>query len=98
MAWFSFKNHPYVRLAEQFKRDKQQQEREKDIQEYWPLCLAAAHGDLKSARSAFEMYALNKPAWLALGEYMVRLHIADLTPEGYRKGSAARGVDQDVVL
>lgn len=88
MPWFSLKNHPFARLADQLKRDKQQQEREKDLQEYWPLCLAAAQGDLKIARSAFENMALNKPAWLALGEYMIRLHIADLTPEGYRRGSS----------
>ena len=76
-------------MAEQIKRDKQQKAREKDLLEYWPLCMAATRGDLEGARSAFEMYALNQPHWLILGEYMVRLHIADLTPEGYRKGSAA---------
>jgi len=77
-------------MAQQIKGDLQQREREKDLREYWPLCVAAAHGDLKSARRSFEMYALNKPAWLKLGEYMVRLYVADLTLEGYRKGSAAQ--------
>jgi hypothetical protein len=91
MPWFSLKNHPFARLADQLKRDKQQQEREKDLQEYWPLCLAAAQGDLEIARSAFESMAFNKPAWLALGEYTIRLHIADLTLEGYRKGSSKQG-------
>jgi len=71
----------------------QEREREKDMKEYWPLCLLTANGDLKNARKAFETYALAKPAWRALGPYMIRLHIADLTPEGFKRGSAVKGVD-----
>lgn len=94
MAWFSLKNHPYARMADQIKRDKQKQEREKDMQEHWPLCLNSAGGNLKDARAAFYAYVLPRPAWQTLmSEHMIRLHIADLTPEGYKRGSAVKGVD-----
>jgi galactose mutarotase-like enzyme len=87
MAWFSIKNHPYFRLAEQSKRDAQQREREKDMQEIWPLCLTATDGNVEKARDVFENTVRSKPAWLALGEYWRRLYINDLTPDGYKKGS-----------
>jgi hypothetical protein len=95
MSLFSWRNHPYVQLAGTIKGAAQQREREKDMKEYWPLCLAAADGNLKSARSAFYRYTFGKPAWRAhyVSEYMLRLHIADMTPEGFKRGSAVRGVD-----
>lgn len=95
MAWFSLKNHPYAQLAGTIKGAAQEREREKDMKEYWPLCVAAANGNLQNARSAFYSYALGKPAWRALyiSEYMLRRHVADMTPEGFRRGSAVKGVD-----
>jgi hypothetical protein len=84
MAWFSLKNHPTVQLASAVKRGMQEREREKDMREYWPLCMAASKGNLQNARSAFYSYTLGKSAWR---------HVADMTLEGFRRGSAVKGVD-----
>jgi hypothetical protein len=95
MAWFSLKNHPTVQLASAVKRGMQEREREKDMREYWPLCMAASKGNLQNARSAFYSYTLGKSAWreLYMSENMLRRHVADMTLEGFRRGSAVKGVD-----
>jgi hypothetical protein len=92
MAWFSLKNHPYIQLATTIKGEMQKREREKDIQELWPKSLALWKGDVEKARDTLEYTVRNKPAWRALmGPFWIRACINDMTKEGDKKDSAARG-------
>jgi hypothetical protein len=98
MAWFTLQNTPIVQMSEAIKREAQRREREKDMQEFWPKCLAASYGDLKSARRLFYGHIVSKQAWRS--RYWVdsslRQYVGDLTPEGYKEGSGIPGVDDQL--
>jgi hypothetical protein len=89
MAWFTLQNTPIVQLGKAIKREAQRREREKDMQEFWPLCLATSHGDLECARHMFFRHIVSKLAWRALYlmDSSLRQYVGDLTLEGYKEGS-----------
>jgi hypothetical protein len=75
-------------MAEQIKSDSQRRDREKDMQEHWPKCLAATDGNVEKAKDIFVDIVYNKPAWLAISRStgpseraeMIRRHIGLLMP------------------
>jgi hypothetical protein len=67
MAWSFLEKFPNVQSARFIQREIHRREREKDLEEQWPKCLAATDGNVEKAKDRFVDFVLNKPAWLEIG-------------------------------
>jgi hypothetical protein len=64
MVWSFLEKFPNVRSAKFIKDEIHLRERKKDLQEHWPMCLAATDGNVEKAKDMFVDIVINKPVWL----------------------------------